>query len=158
MTQSNKRKRIPPVPLRLTPEEIALLNKKAEAEGQSRNAYIRERLFCERIKGKRRENSNPVRDKQALSQILGLLASSKMANNLNQLAYRANIDSLLLTPEVEATINGAYEEIQLIRQLLMKALGYRESRLEGGKEDVAESQSTGRGNGFSEAFNEHARE
>ena len=48
-----------------------------------------------------------------------------MANNLNQLAYQANVDAFLFTPEAEAQLSEAYEAILEMRQLLLQALGFK---------------------------------
>lgn len=122
MTEAKKQKRIPPLSVRLTPQEIEQVNQDCRGY-RSRNDYMRERLLCAQVKGTSKRAL--AKDRQALSQILALLGSSRIANNLNQLAYHANMDSLLFTPKVKKQIQESYEEIRLIRQLLMKALGYK---------------------------------
>ena len=46
----------------------------------------------------------PVKDQQALAQVLGLLGQTHIANNLNQIAYEANCGSLLMDEETENEI------------------------------------------------------
>lgn len=56
--------------------------------------------------------------------ILRALGKSRIANNLNQLAYSANIGDLTFeNPAVVAQINEAYEAIIYIRALLIKQSG-----------------------------------
>jgi len=111
----------PPFSLRLTPEERAQLEK--DAAGMSLGAYIRSRLFDKSLPKRRTRGKNPVKDRQALAQVLGAMGGSRLANNLNQLAKAANSGSLPVTPETAKIIQEAYEEIRWMRQLLMKALG-----------------------------------
>ena len=67
----------------------------------------------------------PVKDKQSLAKLLGMLGQSRIANNLNQLAKAANIGTLPVTPETERDIRRACAEIQLMRMELLRALGQR---------------------------------
>jgi phosphoglycerate dehydrogenase-like enzyme len=115
----------PPFSLRLTLEERAQLEQ--DAAGMSLGEYIRSRLFTVAVSAprvQRTRGKQPVKDHQALGQILGLLGASRIASNLNQLAYAANVDNLNMTPDDQATIQAAYEEVRSIRQLLMQALGF----------------------------------
>ena len=116
-----KRGRIPPLSVRLTPEEIARLNQDCQGYA-SRNDYIKACLFS---KQGNRQHKPLAKDREALSKMLGLLGASRMANNLNQLAYQANVDAFLFTPEAEAQLNEAYEAIMQMRQLLLQALGFK---------------------------------
>jgi hypothetical protein len=116
-----KHKRIAPLSVRLTEEEIERLNHDSQGYA-SRNDYIKERLFNQRRQQVRKAQA---KDREALSKILGLLGASRLANNLNQLAYKANVDTFLFTPEVKQQLDEAYEAIMQMRQLLLQALGYR---------------------------------
>jgi len=119
--EQNGKKRLAPLSVRLTPEEIDRLNQDCQGYA-SRNEYIKDRLFSQNGKHQRKPLAI---DRNALAQILGLLGASRIANNLNQLAYKANMDSFLFTPEAQAQLQEAYEVIQEMRQLLLQALGYR---------------------------------
>jgi hypothetical protein len=48
--------------------------------------------------------------------VLALLGRSRLANNLNQLAYAANIGSLPLTPETEEELQAAIAKITSMTQ------------------------------------------
>lgn len=117
----SKSKRPAPLSVRLSPEEIARLNHDCQGYA-SRNDYIKDRLFAQHGQ---RSRKSLAKEREALSQILGLLGASRIANNLNQLAYRANVDSFLFTPEVKQQLDEAYEAIMQMRELLLQALGYR---------------------------------
>jgi hypothetical protein len=60
-----------------------------------------------------------------LAQALALLGQSRLSSNLNQLAHLGNIGALPFTPEVEAELLAALEEIRAIRRLLLTALGLK---------------------------------
>ncbi|MEM7399532.1 MAG: plasmid mobilization relaxosome protein MobC [Pseudomonadota bacterium] len=62
-------------------------------------------------------------DKKAAAEALALLGQSRIASNLNQLAYHANIGMLIESPEEKAQIAEANEHLRAIRTLLMQALG-----------------------------------
>jgi len=66
-----------------------------------------------------------VVEKQAIAQILGLLGQSRFANNLNQLAYHANVGSLVMEEETVDQIAEAHEHIVFLRKVLVKALSLK---------------------------------
>jgi hypothetical protein len=111
-----------PVTLRLTEEERAML--KEWSQGSSMSAYIRKCLF-EDQESRRKKPRRPeaIADHQALAQVLGMLGSSRIANNLNQLAFHANTGSLIVDQETTDKINEAYSHICTLRLELLKALG-----------------------------------
>jgi mobilization protein NikA len=115
------KKQTSPFCLRLTPEERALLER--EAAGLPLGEYVRQRVFDENRIERRTRNKHPVKDHLLLSQLLGELGRSKMANNLNQLAKTANSGLLIVTPEVKTALLNACADIRHIRQTLMKSLG-----------------------------------
>jgi hypothetical protein len=67
----------------------------------------------------------PVKDHQALAEVLACLGSSRIANNLNQLAKAANSGSLYFDQGTKAALNAACGDIRAMRQLLMQGLGMR---------------------------------
>lgn len=111
-----------PVTLRLTEEERAMLED--WSRGSSMSAYIRKCLFEDK-ESKRKKPRRPevIADHQALAQVLGMLGSSRIANNLNQLAFHANTGSLIVDQETIDKINEAYSHICVLRLELLKALG-----------------------------------
>ena len=74
-----RKKHPSPVTLRLTKDERARLEK--DAGDSSLSAHIR---WCVLKKGGPRKNE-PVKDREMLAQVLGLLGKTRIANNLNQL-------------------------------------------------------------------------
>jgi hypothetical protein len=111
---------IPPFSLRLTFEERAKLER--DAAGMALGAYIRSRLLDPETVAPRKRGKFPVKDHQALAQLLGLLGQSRLANNVNQLARAANTGSLAVTPDTEAALMSATADINHMRQLLIQAL------------------------------------
>ena len=113
-----------PFSLRLTFEERAALE---HAAGNfPLGTYIKLKAFDGRPlqlqgQGMRR----PVKDPEALAQILALLGRARLANNLNQLAHAANSGSLPVTPETLAAIQEACAEVVAMRRALLQALGQR---------------------------------
>ena len=111
---------IPPFSLRLTFEERAKLER--DAAGMALGAYIRSRLLDPETVAPRKRGKFPVKDHQALAQVLGLLGQSRLANNVNQLARAANTGSLAVTPDTEEALMSATADINHMRQLLIQAL------------------------------------
>ncbi len=111
---------IPPFSLRLTFEERAKLER--DAAGMALGAYIRSRLLDPETVAPRKRGKFPVKDHQALAQLLGLLGQSRLANNVNQLARAANTGSLAVTPDTEEALVSATADINHMRQLLIQAL------------------------------------
>lgn len=108
------------ISLRVTFEEKARLQR--EAVGVSVSDHMRQRLFDDYTPPPRRRGKNPVKDHQALAQVLGKLGQSRLSSNLNQMARSANSGSLPVTPDTEAAILEALAEIHEIKRLLMDAL------------------------------------
>ena len=89
------RRSISPLTLRLTVEERARLEELAT--GMTLSTYVRACVFREEAKRCKRRSKDTVADKKAIAEALALLGQSRIANNLNQLAYHANIGSLEIT-------------------------------------------------------------
>ena len=114
-------KRTPPFSIRLTFEERARLERNAGTLGVS--AYIKSLLFAEDAPRYRARSKSPVKDQQALAEVLACLGASRIANNLNQLAHAANLGNLYFDDPTCAVLTQACADIRVMRQLLMKALG-----------------------------------
>lgn len=120
--QSNSDKKPSPrVTLRLTEDELDRLKK--AAAGVSISSYIRGKLFGKDVSLRKTRRRNPVKNEKALAQVLGKLGQSRIANNLNQIAYEANCGSLLIDEETEREIKLACARIAWIRVMLIEALG-----------------------------------
>ena len=111
----------PPFSIRFTFEERARLD--AERGRHSLAAHIRERLFGDDVSVRKKPGNTAVGDAEALGRVLGALGNSRLSQNLNQLAKAVNTGSLPVTPETEADLVAACEEIRELRLELMRALG-----------------------------------
>ena len=87
------------------------------------SAYVRACVFAEETKRRKRRPKTVVEDKKAAAEALALLGQSRIASNLNQLAYHANIGELIHGEEEKAQIAEANAHLKAIRTALMKALG-----------------------------------
>lgn len=117
----SKKKHPSPITLRVTDKERERL--KAAAAGMSVSAYIRKCVFGDASAPRKIRTKVPVKDQAALARVLGMLGQSRIANNLNQLAYQANAGSLLIDEKTEKEINEAYAHTLFMRAQLVKALG-----------------------------------
>ena len=107
--------------LRLTPEEHEQLDQ--ASVGMSYSAYTRECLFGQNTVKRKTRNKHPVKDHQELSRLLAWVGSSRIANNLNQLAYAANCGALLLEPQQADKLSSACDDLKEIKTMLIKGLG-----------------------------------
>jgi len=111
----------PRITLRLSEEEHATLT--TLSQGMAVSAFIRESVFGADTSRRKRRSHKPVKDQAAMSQVLGLLGKTKIANNLNQLAHHANTGSLLIDDETLRQIDEAYVHVIEMRDALVRALG-----------------------------------
>lgn len=109
-----------PLTLRLSPEERVKLEELAQ--GMTLSAYIRACVFAEETKRRKRRPTTKVEDKKAMAEALALLGQSRIASNLNQLAYHANIGALLVGDVERRHISEANDHLKAIRSLLTTAL------------------------------------
>lgn len=110
-----------PFSLRLSPEVRARLEK--EAAGIPLGPYILSKALNEPPPVRLRRSGLPIKDRRSLARLLALLGRSRLANNINQLAYAANTGSLPLDEETIADLQYAISTIQEMRGLLVMALG-----------------------------------
>jgi hypothetical protein len=111
----------PPFSIRFTFEERAKLDAARGREALA--AHIRERLFGDDVSPRQKPGNSPVQDAEALGRVLGALGASRLSSNLNQLAKAVNTGSLPVTPETEADLVAACEEVRALRDDLLRALG-----------------------------------
>lgn len=116
-------KRKPPFGLRLSDAERSRLV--ADANGMPIGTYIKERLFYSEPSGRKRRKGLSIQDREAFARALALLGRAHLSSNLNQLAHAVNIGVLPATPETEAELFAALQDVRTIRRLLMTALGHR---------------------------------
>lgn len=120
-----KRKRSPkPVFVRVTSEERDQLEK--NAGDLTISAYVRSRCIGSAAEPHRTRGKKPVKDYEALCQVLGALGKSKLPNNVNQIAKAINTGTLELPEVTEAAMLEAAYNIAYIRLTLIKALGLQE--------------------------------
>jgi len=119
--RSSGRRAISPLTLRLTTDERAKLEELAD--GMTLSAYIRACVFAEETKRRKRRPRTAIADKAAAAEALALLGQSRIASNLNQLAYHANIGAFIEDAASKAQIAEANDHLAAIRALLMTALG-----------------------------------
>jgi len=115
------RQSTPRITLRLTEDEMAKL--KHLSTGMTVSAYIRKCIFGKDEAPRKVRLKAPVKDQEALARVLGKLGESRIANNLNQMAYEAHCGSLLLDEQTYNQIKEAYEHISSMRLHLLEALG-----------------------------------
>lgn len=120
------KKQSPRITLRLTEDE--LLRLKRAAEGVSISAYIRKQLFGDQVSLRKTRSRMPVKNQKALAQVLGKLGETRIANNLNQIAYEANCGSLLMDQQTEEELKIACAHIAWMRVKLIEALGMKGSQ------------------------------
>lgn len=116
-TTTPPKKRPAPFSLRLSFNERQELEQRAEDAGISMGSYCKYAIFD--IPPPRRAR-RPVRDKAELALLLGSVG--KIGNNLNQIARQLNAHGSVDVPELQR----ALEDLTLIRESVMKALGYSE--------------------------------
>ncbi|MDA5556025.1 plasmid mobilization protein [Shimia sp. MMG029] len=113
-----------PLTLRLTKDERARLEELAT--GMTLSAYVRACVFAEDAKLRKTRPADQVEEKKAAAEALALLGQSRIASNLNQLAYHANIGALIVGETEKDQIAEANEHLAAIRALLMQALGKKQ--------------------------------
>ncbi len=117
------KKKTPRITLRLSEEELGKL--KDLSGGMSVSAYVRKCVFGKDASPRKVRLRAPVKDQQALAQVLGLLGQTHFANNLNQIAREANCGSLLMDEQTESDIKLACAHIAWMRLKLIEALGLK---------------------------------
>ena len=113
-----------PLTIRLTAEERARLEELAS--GITLSAYVRACVFAEDTRLRKTRPADAAEDKKAAAEALALLGQSRIASNLNQLAYHANIGALIVGEDEKAQIREANAHLAAIRALLMQALGKKQ--------------------------------
>lgn len=115
------RREIAPLTLRLTRAERQRLEELAD--GMTLSAYVRACVFAQDAKRRSAAPPDAAAHRKAIAEALALLGQSRIASNLNQLAYHANIGVLVEDEVTKAKITEANEHLQAIRTALMRGLG-----------------------------------
>jgi len=111
----------PPFSLRFTFDERAKLDMLRGNMPLGR--YIREQLLGDDVAPRKKRGRYPVKDHEALGRVLGALGSSRLSQNLNQLARASNSGSLPVSPDVEEELRQACADVKAMREELLRALG-----------------------------------
>ncbi len=115
-------KRPPPFSIRFTDKERAILER--ERDGKPMAVHIRQKLFEAEYTHRQRGRKNTV-NKALLGQALGVLGSSRIAQNMNQIAKAANMGTLPVSSELHHELHDACNDIKLMRDALIDALGIK---------------------------------
>ncbi|MCB1385955.1 MAG: hypothetical protein KDJ80_08445 [Nitratireductor sp.] len=120
-----------PFSIRLSEDERYLLER--EAGKLSLSAHIRKKLLSDAVSPRRggklsRKQRRPDADRVAIGRMLAVLGQSELAANMQLLAKAASMGALPVTPEIVAALRTACADIRRIRDMLVSALGVRESR------------------------------
>jgi hypothetical protein len=132
-----REKREAPYSLRLTFEERAKLNDNAGT--MPVGSYIKSILFAEDAPKYRRRKSSPVKDMKALADVLAALGATRIANNLNQLAKATNIGNFYFDEDTKRDLKRACDDVRVMRQVLMHALGQHPSHEPRAPESTSQS-------------------
>lgn len=111
--------------LRLAAAERARLDSEAKGFGLSTAAYVRFVIASDEVQGKLAVLFERRQQRAEYAQILRILGQSRIANNLNQIAYGINTGTVVFSPDVVAQINEAYEAVLYIRSLLIQSQGLK---------------------------------
>ena len=119
-----KRKRIPPLSIRVTKYQHELLVKMAGKLPVS--TFIKQRLFCanDNLAAPLPAGST-LRKKQLLAQILGKLAKLGIFTVINGMLNLIESGHVKLKPETETALQQACHDIADIRRMLITALGIK---------------------------------
>jgi hypothetical protein len=115
------KKRLAPFSIRLSEGERARLA--VEAAGAPLGAYIKAKALGAPIRARR--DGLSVEDRELFARGLALLGQSRLASNLNQLAWAVNTGSLPVTPETEEDLSAAVRDVRALRRLFLVALGLK---------------------------------
>ncbi len=118
------KKKPTPFSLRLSEEERLYLDK--VSGNMPLGAYIRSKILNEEAPRKAyRKPRKLIKERQELAKVQAMLGSSRLSNNLNQLAKAMNSGSLPANTETYEALLQACADITFMRNALMKALGLR---------------------------------
>ncbi len=120
--KQDRRKRVPPVSIRFSGEERALLV--PHAGNKPLSTYVREHVVRAH-QGKRRSPSTGITDPILAAQFLSALGRSQIPALLRQTLDEVDSGDLSISVKTERQLRQALEDIDLMRLLLVQALGLR---------------------------------
>ena len=118
----DRRKRVPPVSIRFSDDERALLQKHAGNERLS--TYVRQYVI-KAHGGKVKRNKIASADYQDIARLLSALGRLELAVMLRDILLACEVGRLHLQPNSEASLQQACTDVADMRRMLVKALGLR---------------------------------
>lgn len=118
-TSDEKSKRLAPVPVRFSRDELAQLDHDRAA--MPRSPYIKWRVFDPATPPPRSLIKQPSADQQKLARALALLG--RLTGLLNQIAKAIHIGRCAVSPDTEEQLCAALADTANVRRMLMEALG-----------------------------------
>lgn len=115
-----KKKRLPPLSVRLSLEERETLERRAG--GLALGAYVKSVVFSDEAPRYRKHRAVPEEDQRLLAEILARLGQSRTASNLNQIAKHLNQGTLVIDETLEADLQQAVLDVAWMRATLLDAL------------------------------------
>lgn len=114
-----------PTSIRFTHDERVRVDEMTQTLGVSFSELVRLRLFSRDFEKSYQMLTMRKAERLELAHILAALGESRIANNLNQIAYACNTGSLVISHDVIAQLNEAYDTVMWIRKTLILHLGVR---------------------------------
>lgn len=111
--------------IRYSDKEYTAITQKAAVLNMKPATFIRARSLAEDIEEVQRYAVTSQEERKDIAQVLSALGASRIASNLNQIAYAINSGSLILSPDVVAQITEACDTLKWMRGALTQALGQR---------------------------------
>ena len=125
--QKPKEPALPPLSIRVTPEERALLQRMAGKQAMS--AFIRYRLFGDRAATRaKRYQEKPKQPKMnhvEIARLLGMFGQSDLVRSVLALSFAAQAGQLVTSSETEEQIYRACKDIHEIKTTLITALNVK---------------------------------
>ncbi|MEZ5691669.1 MAG: hypothetical protein R3D71_08400 [Rickettsiales bacterium] len=118
--KKTRKKRTPPLSIRLTDKERVWLENMAA--GQALSAYIKAVIFSGKKTPRRR---SPIEDSRKLAMALGMLGKMNMLTKLTDFLDALEQGSADVPADVQQEIMHACSDIRLIRYHLITALGIK---------------------------------
>lgn len=122
-TKPSKKKRTPPLSIRFSDEERALLKQRAGSESLS--AYIRQRALDGDVTARKTRGRTPIKDHEALARVLSALGRSELHKTLSFIISLSEIGALFFDEEEQDSLRIACADIAAMRSDLVAALGLR---------------------------------
>lgn len=111
------------ISFRVSGEEKAKLER--HAAGTALSSHVRDLVVGTDAKPRKTRGKFPVKDHEALGRVLGALGRSNLSNDLGTLTMATDDGMILLSPETDAALRRAFEDVIAMRADLLRALGLK---------------------------------